>query len=894
MSRLPMRLPFLLLLAAAALPAAPDGSDLFENRVRPLLAAKCFACHTDAKMGGLRLDSRDAMLAGGGRGPAIAPGEPDQSLLLRAVRRESKDLAMPPTEPLPAEAVAALEAWIAAGAVWPEAAQVSQAPPGKIAPEARRFWSFQPIGDPAPPPVKDQAAAPTTLDRFLQARIEADGLALAPAADRRTLIRRATLDLHGLPPTPEEVEAFVADQSPDAWEKVVDRLLASPRYGERWARFWFDLARYGDGQSAAQTDTPLANAWRYRDWVIQAFNQDMPYDVFVKAQLAADLLQGEDCDRLLPGLGFHALRDRDDDRVDVTSRVFLGLTVGCAQCHDHKFDPIPQSDFYSLQGIFDSSTPREIPLAPDAQVRRYKAAQKLVSHKKRTLDDYLESQSDQLIDAMMERTDAYLQAAWQAERGGASVAEAAEAWSVDSETLERWIAYLNSPELEHPYLDEWRALWAADRAEPEQVRAAAESFEKTLLAIHEEKRAIDDRNYVKLGGKDGVKDQKTLLNTNLEFIEPVKWYLWRDLAAGAFRKDGYPFDGGLYYYSGAKLDRFLSGVFLERAEQLRAELADLEKASPKPYPFLHAYTDAAKPKDIHIAIRGDKQNPGAVAPRRFLAILSDDEPENFTHGSGRLELAQAIASPQNPLTARVMVNRIWQRRFGRGIVNSPSNFGQLGERPTHPLLLDWLASRFVESGWSVKQMDRLILLSAAYRRSSERVAANDEKDPENLRLWRMNLVERMEAEVLRDSLLAVSGKLDLDAGGPGKAMTDDFAGRAVYGKISRTTPDRTLTLFDFPDPKSHSEERSVTVGPLQRLWFMNSPFVMEQARALSERVAAEAGDDPDARVRRAYALAYGRPPSEAELGLARDFLATADWPEYAQMLLAAGEFFTVR
>ena len=887
-----MRLAVCLLVACATLCAAPSSDELFETRVRPLLAAKCFACHADAKMGGLRLDSRAAMLTGGGRGPAIVAGDPGASLLMQAVRRADKDLAMPPTEPLAPEAVETLEQWIAGGASWPEAQKVSEAPPGGIAPEARQFWSFQPIADPAPPIVKNAADAKTALDRFLQARIEAEALELAPAADRRTLIRRVTLDLHGLPPTPEEVAAFVEDKSLDAWEKVVDRLLASPRYGERWARFWFDLARYGDGQSSAQADTPLANAWRYRDWVIDAFNENMPYDRFVKAQLAADLLEGEDCDKLMPGLGFHAIRDRDDDRVDVTSRVFLGLTVGCAQCHDHKFDPILQSDYYSMQGVFSSSEPFQAPLASKERVKAYTAAQALVAAKKRTLDDFLEAESNQLVDAMIEQTDDYLEAAWAVRHGDIAPAAAAESHSLDAETLDRWIAYLDSPELDHEFLDDWRAMWREGAADAQQVSAAAAAVEAQLLAIHEEKRGIDDRNYVKLGGKAGVNDQKVLLKTNLEFIDPVKWYLWRDVAYKAFTRAGISYPEGVYYYGGESLARFLSPVQSQRAERLRAEVAELKKAVPEAYPFLHAYKEADEPKDLRIAIRGDTSNLGEIAPRRFLTVLSPENPPRFEQGSGRLELAEEIASKNNPLTARVMANRIWQRHFVRGIVESPSNFGQLGERPSHPKLLDWLATRFMESGWSVKQMDRLIVISAAYQRSSQRVAANEQIDPGNRWLWRMNLVERMDGEVLRDSLLAVSGRLDLSDGGPGKPLTDKFVRRAVYGKVDRTSPDRTLTLFDFPDPKSHAAERSLTVGPLQRLWFMNSAFMMEQAAALAKRVEPAGG--LEARVATAYELLYSRPPSEAEVAVAREFLDNGAWPAYAQMLLASSEFFTIR
>ena len=882
---------FFMVLFAAALAAAP--ADHFETRVRPLLAAKCYACHAEAKMGGLRLDSREALLAGGARGPAIEPGDSSASLLIQAVRREQDELKMPPTEALSAEEVAVLETWIDAGAPWPEAEAVSQAPAGAIRPEAREFWSFQPVRRPEPPAVETKQAAKNEIDRFVLARIEQAGLEPAPPADKRTLIRRATLDLLGLPPTPKEVADFLADESPEAFAAVVDRLLDSPHYGERMARRWLDLARYGDGLSAAQQDVPLANAWRYRDWVVDAFNEDMPYDRFVTAQLAADLMEGEDCDELLPALGFHALRDRDDDRVDVTSRALLGLTVGCAQCHDHKFDPIPQSDFYSLQGVFSSSDPHEFPLAPANQVEEYKAAQKLVADQKLKIDTFLEKQTEQLTLVLMERTADYLVAAWRVKTGHAEVAAAAEEAALDEDVLGRWLDYLDRGEREHPYLDEWTAF--LDRGgSREDARDVAQAFERQLFAIRDEKLGIDDRNYVALGGAKGVRDQRTLLNTNLEFLDPVKYYLWRDLAEAPGRKQGIDYRGGVYHVGPKDIERYLSGPWLDYLHREREQLKRLEDAVPEPYPFLHAYQDAEKPKDARIAIRGDKKNLGDAAPRRFLQILSPEEPEPFVEGSGRLELARAIASKDNPLTARVMANRLWSWRFGRGIVASPSNFGQLGERPTHPALLDWLAAELMDNGWSLKALDRKILLSAAYRRSSTILDANQRTDAANSLLWRFNPVERLDAETLRDSVLAVSGKLDRKVGGPPEPLNENNSRRALYGKIERTSPDRTMTLFDFPDPKSHAEERSVTVGPLHRLYFLNNPFVLDQAKAFADRLAREAGDDPRSRIALAYELAFSRPPTAGETAAALEFLATEPWPRYTQMLLASSEFFTVR
>ncbi len=424
-----------LLLAVSSLSAGSP--DFFESKLRPLLAAKCHSCHSDSEMGGLRLDSLERVLQGGTRGPAVVPGEPSSSLLLSAVRRTHDELKMPPTEVLSEPEIAVLEEWIAGGAEWP-ATGGSVVAASQLSPEARDFWAFKAVarpevagGDPA-----------KAIDGFVSERLLKAGLEPAPAADKATLIRRLSFDLHGLPPTPEETAAFLADNSADAYERLIDRLLGSPHYGERLARHWLDLARYADGQSAAYADTPLPNAWRYRDWVINAFNRDLPYDRFVVLQLAADFLpeavRGED----LAALGFHALRDRDDDRVDVTGRTFLGLTIACAQCHDHKFDPIPQTDFYAMQGVFSSTQDHRYPLAPAGEVEAHDAANKRVKEHKLAIDLFLEKERDQLIDVLMKRTADFLGASYRvAYRGGNPQQVAAEA-GLDRETLDRWLAYL--------------------------------------------------------------------------------------------------------------------------------------------------------------------------------------------------------------------------------------------------------------------------------------------------------------------------------------------------------------------------------------------------------------------------------------------------------------------
>ncbi|MCI0621250.1 MAG: DUF1549 and DUF1553 domain-containing protein [Acidobacteria bacterium] len=841
-------------------------------------------------------------------------------MLIQAVSHSHERLKMPQGGKLAPEEIAALKAWVKDGAVWPSTEVInkpsSSGSKHVIRPEQREFWAFQPVRKPPVPAVKDESWPKTAIDRFILAKLEHEALRPAGPADKRTLIRRATFDLIGLPPTPEEVKAFLVDESPDAFAKVVDRLLASPHYGERWGRHWLDLARYAD--AVGFTDgmaTHSANAFRYRDWIVRAFTDDMPYDRFIKAQLVADLLPEKEREKMLPALGFHALGPAaEDDRVDVTTRTFLALTVGCAKCHDHKFDPIPTLDYYSLQGVFKSTEPHEYPLAPEHVVVAYKKVQQEIQEKEEAIANLVRKQQEMLAEILLGQTSQYTVTAWKImKRLRPDIQTAAEEAGLDRLTLERWIKYLSTPEREHPYLKEWDAMMARGGGTPEEVQAFAEKFQHLVVAVNNEKTVMEDRNYVKLGGAAGLKDKKLRDTINQEFLEPNKWSLWRDIAGNPCKTGGcqcgLPFDGGIVFYGDKgdehhgfykltaeqKIDRFLSGEWKRYLDRLRAELAELQKSLPPPYPFLHGYRDSREPQDVRLAIRGDEKNLGDVAPRRFLQILSNGEPKRFTKGSGRLELAEAIASPDNPLTARVMANRVWYYHFGQGIVGTPSNFGQLGERPTHPELLDYLASWFIESGWSAKSLHREMMLSATYAMSTEHIAANYEKDPDNRLHWRANLIQRLDAEALRDAILAVSGSLDRKASGPPVKLTDDHRRRTIYAAIGRTDLDRTLLLFDFPDPNTVPEQRVTTVGPLQRLFFLNSNFVMVQSQALAERLRNESGADDAGRIRQAYELLFARLPTESEIALGLDFLRENDgaWPQYVQVLLASSEFSSV-
>ncbi len=472
-------------------------------------------------------------------------------------------------------------------------------------------------------------------------------------------------------------------------------------------------------------------------------------------------------------------------------------------------------DFYSLQGIFKSTEYHDLPLAPKDVVEAYHKIQKAIDNQKSEITDFIQKQSTDLGELLALKTPRYMVAAWQVMTGAAADARtAAEADKLDPETLERWVKYLKNPEKEHSFLKPWDDV-VRRGGSIEEIKKAADDFGFLVRALFAEQRQIEDRNYVKLGGAEGSKNAEKRETTNLESLEIKKYYLWRDLASEPYTREGVKFEGGIYYYGPKQIDRWLSGEWKERLDTMRANQAALEKSLPPRYPFLHAIKDVEHPENMRVLIRGEETNQGEEAPRRFPQILCSGEPKPFTKGSGRLELAEAIASPDNPLTARVMVNRVWELHFGQGIVRTPSNFGQLGERPSHPELLDYLAARFLENHWSVKAFHREIMLSAAYQLSTDKAEPNLALDPDNRLVWRANLVQRLDIEALRDAILAVSGDLDLTVGGPASRLTDDNKRRTVYGYISRNKLDPMLELFDFPNPNNTIEHRSVTLGPLQ-------------------------------------------------------------------------------
>ena len=800
----------------------PDAQaiEFFEKKVRPVLFTNCFGCHGPSKqMGGIRLDSLAAMMKGNSGGPAVVLGHPDSSPLIQAVRYAGK-VKMPPTGKLKAEEVAALEEWVRMGAPWPGQSPAAAAlPPGKngeyIIPEAlQKHWSFQPVRRPPVPRIENRKSKiDNPIDAFVLARLGRKGLPPNPPADRRTLIRRAHIDLTGLPPTADEVEAFVNDRSPDAFAKVVDKLLESPRYGERWARYWLDIARYADTKGYVFTeDRNYPNAYTFRDYVIRAFNEDLPYDQFILEQIAADKLPlGEDR-RPLAAMGFITVGRRflnnqpdiNDDRIDVVTRGFQALTVACARCHDHKYDPIPTADYYSLYGVFASSMEANPPPG------------------------------------------------------------------------------ISPKSISEPYEAHNAKLQAADKEEKDILQAQIRRLRQV------------------------VKDTPDSLSKET-----------KDILQG-FRVGALPEPPKL-----AKLEEAFEQSARDRLAPLRETVKQLRNTMPVSPEFAMALEDRETAVNPRVFIRGNPNNHGPAVPRQFLQILQGPNRTPFPTGSGRLDLAKAIADPKNPLTARVMVNRVWMHHFGQGLVRTPSDFGVRGEHPTHPELLDWLASEFVQPTvgpkagsvkrealrpWSLKHLHRLIMNSAVYQQSSACDTARLDADPENRLLSRMNR-RRLDLEAMRDSMLAVSGRLDLTMGGRSVDILDAGASRrTVYGFIERQNLANFFRTFDFASPDLSTATRPRTTVPQQALFMMNSPFVVQQARSLAKR----AGTSGTA-VQNLYRLVYSRNPTAVEVKAALAFINApgADvaglqlisisaqkstltrWEQLAQVLLMSNEFIFV-
>ena len=896
-------------------PVSAEASAFFEASIRPVLVDSCYKCHgPDKQSGGLRLDSRASIMEGGDAGPAVVPGQPDKSPLVLAARHQG-DLKMPPKSKLPDPAVESLSRWVQMGAPWP----VGSSPPGEAnAAASKDHWSLQPVRDQAPPAVEHSDRVASPIDAFILAKLEAKKLEPSPLADKRTLIRRASYDLTGLPPTPAEVDAFLLDESPGAFAKVVDRLLASPRYGERWGRHWLDVARYADTKGYVFTEEKrYPYSYTYRDYVIRSFNEDKPYDRFILEQIAADRLPLGDDPRPLAALGFltvgrRFLNDQNeivDDRIDVVSRGLMGLSVTCARCHDHKFDPIPTEDYYSLHGVFASSIePAELPLLPGGVLESDKAAYDM--ERQSRLDKVAQDKAKTKEKIELELRDhlgAFIEAAIELnfEPRNPKLDEIARGHKVSPERLRyisRRLAKVFSKAVEghDPILSPWRSFAALPPAEFEPKAA---ELTRQLLDQPDPAKAIDPaviealkgdppRTLHEVAGRYADLFERAAKSCNIEPDIPLDSVRER-LAA----------ENGLLTIPPDALDRAFNRAEREHVQALNKKVAELDVTHRGSPARAMVMNDSPNPTNPHVYIRGNPGRPGKQIPRRFLRVLSPGgEAKPFTNGSGRLELAQAIASSDNPLTARVMVNRIWHEHFGVGLVATPSDFGARGEAPTHPELLDFLARRFVEGGWSVKAMHRLILLSTTYQQKSDGREDGLLADSRNQLLWRQNR-RRLDFESMRDGTLAVAGKLDLAEGGRPVELFDTKAlsnRRTVYGYVDRYDLDATYRTFDFPSPDISAPLRPITSVPQQALFMMNSPFLLDQARALARRPDLPPAIDPDARIARLYLELLGRPAEPREIEVGRRFVearpkaegadAPGPWEEYAQVLLLTNEF----
>ncbi|WZP00322.1 PSD1 and planctomycete cytochrome C domain-containing protein [Isosphaeraceae bacterium EP7] len=777
-----------------------------------MLVEHCYSCHSaEGKRikGNLRLDNKADWLKGGDLGPAVVPGNLEESLLITAVRYKDESIQMPPKGKLDDRQIEFLTEWVVMGAPAPAMDLAASTKPASDGERNKAAWGFKPPSNPTPPPVSSAISPGNGLDQFILAQLEAQGLKPAPAADKRTLIRRATFDLTGLPPTSKEVDAFLADDAPDAFDRVVGRLLASPRYGERWGRHWLDVARYADSNGLDE-NVAHGNAWRYRDYVVSAFNRDTPYDQFLVEQLAGDLLPKADSvevqhERLIATgfltLGPKVLAEVDktkmemdiiDEQIDTLGRAVLGLTIGCARCHDHKFDPITAADYYALAGVFKST---------------------------KTMDSFT--------------------------------------------TVARWHenTLATEPEL------------ARNAAHEAEVAAAKAEIARQVTAADEHVRATK--------------------------------------AEGATLPE--------------KLDTLYPEETKARLTKLRADLATLEKAAPV-MPSAMGVTEGTA-TDVAVHIRGSHLTLGKVIPRRAPEVFSEASPPSFGGSkSGRLELARWLVEPEHPLTSRVMVNRIWRWHFGRGLVSTTDNFGTNGALPTHPELLDWLARRFVAEGWSVKAMHRLIMLSKTYQMSSEPDADALQKDPEDRLYWRWD-VRRLEAEEIRDALLAVSGSLDETMGGSllqvdNRAYFFDHTSRdktgyetrrrSLYLPIVRNHLYNMFQLFDTTDGNVMNGDRATTTVAPQALFMLNSDLVLQAARTLAADLITRPQTDDAGRIRQLYEQTLGRSPAPEESrrnlaflerferlrhdgpGVSNDERRTEAWQALCQVILASNEFVYIR
>ena len=901
--------------ATAEEPLLPKQLEFFEKKIRPVLATQCYSCHSAAEgkdKGGLTLDTRDALRKGGDSGEVIILGDPKNSLLIKAMHWDPKEgLEMPPKNKLDEGTVADFEAWILMGA--PDPRKGKAASIKKVfwtQEQADNHWAYQPIAQPVPPTVKGDWAR-TPVDQFIRAKHEAAGLQPAKPADKRTLIRRAYYDLIGLPPTLAEVEAFVKDNSPNAFKKVINQLLARPEYGERWGRYWLDIARYadtsGDRAGGNRRDPRYPYAWTYRDYVIRAFNDDKPFNQFIREQIAADQLDLDD-ERDLAALGYLTVGKRFmndvneviDDRIDVVGKGFMGLTLACARCHDHKFDPIPTADYYSLHGVFNSTRYRdalieEIDEDDPEYIAYTKARQAAVDGSR----EYGLRAYNQLLTRYTKESGKYLFEAQRFIDGKTKARQAptaATAAGLNGTAFQNWVnalqaakrrpnrvfgpwfffAKLTNAQIAARTPAQWERLSeqktvnpiiarALAEAQPESLREIAAVYQKVFLDIEDRMDGQYPTAHVVTAFNMGFRFRTAADAAKIEGMpKPLAEPAAEEIRSVAF---GYRSALGM---DPRAFNRLGGNRVRNRQVAMFYRTTGLDLNHPGSPAKAMTLQDLPAPRDSRIFIRGERTNLGDRVPRQFLELIEGEKRKPFTEGSGRLELAQSIASEDNPLTARVIVNRVWQWHFGEGIVRTPSDFGLRSDDPSHPDLLDWLARHFMKNGWSIKQLHRLIMNSAVYQQSALNDPAFGEIDPNNALLYKWNL-RRLDFEAMRDTLLVLGDNLDPAQGGR-PVTTAAAPRRTVYGMVDRAALPDVYQVFDFANPDMTTAERVETTVPQQALFMMNSQSVLRQARRLAARSEVAQAEDIEDKVKALYEIVFQRAPAPKELQAAAAFV----------------------
>ena len=916
--------------------ANPGQIEFFEKQVRPILVEHCYECHSDQPDGGLRLDSRQGLRSGGDSGPALEPGAPDSSLLVEAIRYRNPDFQMPPKGQLDPSLIETLEKWIAMGAPDPRAETVtSRAPVGMSTEEGRKFWSFRPVASPTVPDLSDQDFVRTPIDAFILQSLNEKGMHPAPRAQSRVLIRRLYMNLIGLPPTPEEVERYMSDRSPQATRKLIDRLLNSPQYGERWGRHWLDVARYADSNGLDE-NLAFGNAWRYRDYVVDAFNNDKPFNRFLIEQIAGDLLPDATREtRIATGflvLGAKVLAEPDreklnmdtiDEQIDATGKVFMGMSLGCVRCHDHKFDPIMQRDYYALAAIFKSTKTfgdtntgaikhwHEYVFVSEDELPEFKALDAEIARLKKEASDWKNSAMTKLRTAAHARATEYLMACTEFSQTDSLVriAEVAEQYdlhprilhhcrkhlefNVDDEVFQPWHqlqqGLTDSQQRCHAVESLYRPLF--DSATADEAKSVAESPPPTGSSTSDPAESAVVRPDAKLVAQ-ALNDQSGFLA-----VPPKPEFAFDPETLSEYNR--------------------------------RMEIARLFETKARDVPSAMGVTDDNVHPRLPIHVRGSHLNLGEEVAREFPEVMrnSDVRPTFPNHQSGRLELARWMASTQHPLTARVFVNRVWRWHFGEGLVRTTENFGVLGDRPSHPELLDWLTRWFMASGWSTKELHRLILTSSVYQMSANHPSESEcgEVDPENRLLWHFRM-QRMEPEQIRDSILAISRRLETTISGKTVPLRNrqfvfnhtsvdhtryDSLRRAVYLPVIRNNLYTMFEQFDFPDPTMPTGNRSATVVAPQALLLMNADLVIDSAEDLAESLLALSASD-SSRIETAYLRVLGRAPTDREShrvlifmeqiasaarvnseNLDRDQVVQG-WSLFCQSLFASNEFMYLR